>query len=204
MKTNITIIDDFLDDPFEIRKLALSANYPEPKEHTYPGRNSDKSYLTQEMMDKIQNRIGDYLIPAEGSSCGYFRISLESDTYEQYIHIDSGWDLGGVLYLNLPNQCEFESGTSFWSHKRLGTERAPASIEEGKFQGFTSYEEVRQGIIYGDGLDPSLWNRYAIAPMKYNRLVLFDPLLWHSHGYNFGKTIENGRLVMLFFFTKDK
>ena len=39
-----------------------------------------------------------------------------------------------------------------------------------------------------------------LCPMKYNRLVLFRTHLWHSHNYNFGDTIENGRLVQLFFF----
>jgi hypothetical protein len=204
MKTNIVIVDDFLDDPYEMRLNALNANYPEPTDHTYPGKNSDKSYFTEEMLEKIQNRWGDYLIPAEGSSCGYFRISLERDTFEQNIHIDPGWDVGGVLYLNTPNQCRPESGTHFYYHNRLGIERAPATQEEGKFLGFTSYEEIRKNVIYGDGLDKSLWTRYASSPMKYNRLVLFDPLLWHSHGDNFGDCMDNGRLVMLFFFTKQK
>lgn len=204
MKTNIVIIDDFLDDPYQMRLTALNANYPEPDGHTYPGKNSDKSYFTEEMLEKVQNRWGDYLIPAEGSSCGYFRISLASDTFEQNIHIDPGWDVGGVLYLNTPNQCRPESGTHFYYHNRLGIERAPATPEEGKYLGFTNYEELRRNVIYGDGLDKSLWTRYASSPMKYNRLVLFDPLLWHSHGDNFGDCLDNGRLVMLFFFTKQK
>ena len=37
--------------------------------------------------------------------------------------------------------------------------------------------------------------------MKYNRLVLFRTRLWHSHSENFGDTLENGRLVQLFFFS---
>ena len=204
MKTNIVIIDDFLDDPYEMRLNALNANYPEPDSHTYPGKNSDKSYFSQEMLEKIKNRWGDYLIPAEGSSCGYFRISLATDTFEQNIHIDPGWDVGGVLYLNTPNQCRPESGTHFYYHNRLGIERAPSTPEEGKYLGFTNYEEIRKNIIYGDGLDKTLWTRYASSPMKYNRLVLFDPLLWHSHGDNFGDCMDNGRLVMLFFFSKQK
>ena len=204
MKSSIVIVDDFLDEPYEMRKIALNANYPEATEHTYPGRNSDQSYFTDEMLDKIQNRWGDYLIPAESSSCGYFRISLEQDTFEQDIHIDPGWDVGGVLYLNTPNQCRPDAGTHFYYHNRLGIERVPVTPEEGKYLGFTNYEEIRKNVIYGDGLDKTLWTRYAMCPMKYNRLVLFDPTLWHSHGYNFGDSLENGRLVMLFFFTKQK
>ena len=97
MKTNIVIVDDFLDDPYQMRRNALTANYPIPESHTYPGKNSDKSYLTEDMLEKIQNRWGDYLVPAVGSSCGFFRSSVENDTFEQNIHIDPGWDVGGVL-----------------------------------------------------------------------------------------------------------
>lgn len=200
MRTNIIIVDDFLDDPWAMRQTALSANYPEPGDKTYPGRNSDRSYLTEDIIERVQNRCGNYIVPAEGTSCGVFRTSLESDTFEQYIHVDPGFDIGGVLYLNTPNQCVSSAGTSFWYHRRLGIERVPDSPEAGRRLGFTCYDEIRKELIYGDGLNPELWERYAYAPMKYNRLVLFDPALWHSHGSNFGDNIHNGRLVMLFFF----
>ena len=36
-------------------------------------------------------------------------------------------------------------------------------------------------------------------PMRFNRLVLFRPLLWHSAGDGFGDSLANGRLVQLFF-----
>ena len=35
--------------------------------------------------------------------------------------------------------------------------------------------------------------------MKYNRIVIFRADLWHSHNYNFGDNLENGRIVQLFF-----
>ena len=43
-----------------------------------------------------------------------------------------------------------------------------------------------------------IWTRHFLCPMKYNRLVLFRTHLWHSHNYNFGDTLENGRMVQLF------
>jgi hypothetical protein len=43
------------------------------------------------------------------------------------------------------------------------------------------------------------WTRYLISPKKYNRVILFRSNLWHSHNYNFGDTLQNGRLVQLFF-----
>jgi len=36
--------------------------------------------------------------------------------------------------------------------------------------------------------------------MKFNRIVIFRADMWHSHNYNFGDCLENGRIVQLFFF----
>lgn len=199
MRHTISIIDDFLDDPHTMRKNALAANYSSYDGHTYPGKNSEENFLDQTIQNKIEHLIGKQLVP-HNDVCGKIRVSLESDVFLQDIHVDPRIDLGGVLYLNYPTQCIPTAGTSFWYHKKLGMERCPNSFDEGKVYGYTKYEEIIDSIVYGDGLDRSKWERYAYAPMKYNRLVLFDPMLWHSHGDNFGTDINNGRLVMLFFF----
>lgn len=205
---NIIVIDDFYPEPHKVREFALTREYPNPEKHTYPGRNSTRShdgiYYNDEIHNKIQTAIGRRVIPQDlettGGDCGYFRISTVEDSFEQYIHVDPGSDWGGVLFLN-PNLQSFpESGTSFWRHKKLGIERVPINPEEGVALGFSDYKEIRQMLIYGDGLKPELWDRYCFVPAKYNRLVLFSPYLWHSHGDNFGSTIEDCRLVQLFFY----
>ena len=209
LEKNIIVIDDFHPNPELVRQFALSREYPAPKNHTYPGRNSMRShegvYYDEEMHAKIELAVGRKLVPQDpattGGDCGYFRISLAADAFEQDIHVDPGSDWGGVLFLNVGSQCDPEAGTSFWRHKKMGSERVPRTPEEGRVFDYGSYEEIRKNIIYGDGLDRSLWDRYCFVPMKYNRLVLFDPYLWHSHGDNFGDTLENGRLVQLFFYS---
>lgn len=201
MRQSIIIADDFYDNPFEVRKIALQENYPIPADgHTYPGRNSEKPHYTTEVHEKLKFLTGQpKLRAADGSACGFFRISLETDTHEQDVHIDPGWDWGGVLFLNLPHQVQEDSGTSFWRHKKLNIDRCPENPEQGRQLGYYDYQEIYQSLIHEDGNDRSKWERYATAQMKYNRLVLFDPKLWHSHGMNFGSSINSGRLVQLFF-----
>jgi hypothetical protein len=206
MKTNIIIIDDFYENPYEIRQYALSLNYPEPQDgYTYPGKNSDGEYYNEEVHTKIENRLGQYVesVKQKGQS-GYFRLSTKSESFQQDIHVDPIWDIGGVLFLNPPNQCEPDAGTSFWIHNRLQIESVPRTPEEGRILGYPQYEDVRRELIYGDGLDRSKWTCYCKVPYKFNRLVLFDPFLWHSHGTNFGTTKENTRLVQLFFLNYQK
>ena len=43
--------------------------------------------------------------------------------------------------------------------------------------------------------------RYGV-PMRFNRLVLLRPWMWHSAGEAFGSTLEDGRLVYLMFFNR--
>jgi hypothetical protein len=206
MKTNILIIDNFYDNPYQIRKYALSLDYPEPHDgYTYPGKNSEGEFYDQELHSTLENRLGNYLdYPQQKKQAGYFRLSPESSSFQQDIHVDPIWDIGGVLFLNPPNQCEPEAGTSFWIHNRLQIESVPRNQEEGKLLGYSTYEDISRELIYGDGLDRSKWTCYCKVPYKFNRLVLFDPFLWHSHGINFGTTKENSRLVQLFFLNYKK
>jgi hypothetical protein len=201
MKFKYAVVDDFYNNPYDIRKYALSLDYPEPFEgYTYPGRNSTKSVYDQSLHNEIEKICGSKLrYPKSDTEAGYFRLSTENDTFEQYIHVDPGWDIAGVLYLNPPNQCEIEGGTSFWMHKKLGIEHCPRNPEEAALLGYDTYHSIRENLIYGDGLDDTKWLKYLMVPMKFNRLVLFDSLLWHSHNANFGDKKENARLVQLFF-----
>ena len=204
MRRNIIIADDFYTNPDEIRNIALNLEYPEPPEGTtYPGKNSSTTYYTQEAHQKVEQLLGRKVVPASGSACGDFRISYENDAYRQFIHIDEGFDWGGVVFLNPPEQCVMNAGTSFYRHKRLRTEQVPTNPEEGEAFGYTNYLEVKKSIVYGDGLDENEWDCYLTVPMVYNRIVLFRPWLWHSHSKNFGNTPQNGRLVQLLFYTNE-
>lgn len=200
-KTNIIVVDNFYDDPEKIRKIALNSKYPEPSNgYTYPGKNSEGNYYPNSLHKKIEVLLQRDLVPAKPN--GYFRISLEKDSFEQDIHVDPIWDWGGVLYLSDPKDTIPEAGTSFWKHKDLEMERLSKTTSQSRHYGYPTPNEQWKSLIYSDGLDRTKWERYFLCPMKYNRLVIFDSNLWHSHNVNFGTTLENGRLVQLFFFTE--
>lgn len=201
MRQNILVVDDFYQNPDEIRKFATSLEYPEPHDgYTYPGRNSKGEYYNKEVQKKFEKLVKKDLIPADEN--GYFRLSLENDSHQQDIHVDPAWEWGAVIYFSDPKYCVDEGGTSFWRHNTLGIERCPKNDQEAQFHGFPSYKEAWWTTVYGDGQDRSKWTNYFLCPMKYNRLVLFKTYLWHSHNFNFGDNIENGRLVQLFFFNE--
>ena len=59
---------------------------------------------------------------------------------------------------------------------------------------------MHREIIEKDSLDDSQWQLTTHIPMRFNRLVLLRPWLWHTAGPGFGDRPENGRLVYLMFF----
>jgi hypothetical protein len=86
----------------EVRQIALNQKYPEPEDsYTYPGKNSDHNIIQSPYIRslRILNR---KLTPAQPN--GYFRLSLEKDTYRQDVHVDPSWEFGAVCYLNSPEQ----------------------------------------------------------------------------------------------------
>ena len=66
--------------------------------------------------------------------------------------------------------------------------------------GFSSREQMYHQLLERDGTDDSKWEMTMRVPMRFNRLVLLRPWLWHSAGLAFGDRAENGRLVYLMFF----
>ena len=200
MKPNIIVVDDFHPNPEEIRQAALTAGYPEPEGgYTYPGRNSEKNYYTPEMHQKFEDILRQKLEPARPN--GYFRLSLEKDSYRQDVHVDPTWQYGAVCYMNSPEQCVDEGGTSFWIHNKTNMDHISIIDKESQdFYGYGSAKEQWYSTVYGSGLDRSQWTRYFLSAMKFNRIVIFRADMWHSHNYNFGDCLENGIIVQLFFF----
>jgi len=199
MRRNIIILDDFYLNPDEVRQIALNFSYPEPEDsYTYPGKNSYENYYPESLHQKFETILNRKLIPAQPN--GYFRLSLESDSYRQDVHVDPSWEFGAVCYLNPPEQVIDEGGTSFWMHNKTKMETCPQTDDEAKHYGYSSAKEAWWTTVYGEGLDRSKWTRYLLSPMKYNRIVIFRTNLWHSHNYNFGNNLQDGRLVQLFFF----
>ena len=200
MKQNIIVIDDFHHNPEEVRQFALNAGYPEPQDgFTYPGKNSGKAYYSRELHQKFEDILQQKLTPANPN--GYFRLSLEKDSFRQDIHVDPSWEYGAVCYMNKPEQCIDEGGTSFWIHNKTNMDYIPLNDKESKeFYGYGGSREQWFSTVYGAGLDRSQWTRYLLSAMKFNRIVIFRADMWHSHNYNFGDCLENGRIVQLFFF----
>ena len=198
MPTSLIIVDDFLENAHELRQAALRLTYP-PQEGAFPGRNSlerlEIGGLAQKVSDLVREPLKAISPPQSHAKC---RISLAQDKGRAKVHIDRGAHWSGILYLSRPEDCR--GGTEFLRHRRTGTDRAPINAVELAATGYASYPEVHREIIEKDSNDDSKWELIMQAPMRFNRLILLRPWLWHTAGPAFGDSMENGRLVYLMFF----
>ena len=199
MPTSLIIVDDFLGaaDAQGLRETALKLTYPE-QDGAFPGRNSMERIEIDGLTQAASRLVNEPLKPVSPlQSHGKFRITLAGDKGRAKVHVDSAY-WSGILYLSKPEDCQ--GGTEFFRHKRTNTERLPFNDKELAAMGFSSRQDMFRQLLEEDGTDDSKWEMTMRVPMRFNRLVLLRPWLWHTAGPAFGDRPENGRLVYLMFF----
>jgi len=196
MPTSLIIVDDFLDNAPALREAALRLTYP-PQSGAFPGRNSLERIDIDGLAQQVSKLVAEPVVPMPPSQAhGKCRLTLANDVGKAKVHVD-GAHWSGILYLSRPEDCR--GGTEFFRHLPTGTERAPYNDHEAAAMGFASAKEMTTHILR-DSLDESKWELTLRVPMRFNRLLLLRPWLWHTAGENFGDCAENGRLVYLMFF----
>ncbi|HEX7804215.1 MAG TPA: DUF6445 family protein [Pseudoxanthomonas sp.] len=201
MPTSMIIVDDFLDNAQALREAALRLTYP-PQEGMFPGRNSVERINIEGLAQQISRLVGEPLeaMPPPQSHAKS-RITLAADKGKAKVHVDAAhWS--GILYLSRPQDCQ--GGTEFFRHRATNTDRTPHDDREAAALGFASAKGMVEEILERDGTDDSKWEMTQRVPMRFNRLLLLRPWLWHTAGENFGDTLENGRLVYLMFFASSQ
>lgn len=200
MPTSLLIVDDFLGahDALALRETGLRLTYPPDQKGAFPGRNSLERVEIDGLTEAVSRLVGERLRPAPPpQSHGKFRITLAGDVGRAKVHIDKAhWS--GVLYLSRPEDCR--GGTEFFRHLPTRSERAPMTDGELAAAGFASQEQMYKEIISKHTVDDSKWEMTMRVPMRFNRLLMLRPWLYHTAGEAFGSSIEEGRLVYLIFF----
>tara|TARA_R100000988_G_C3962078_1_gene146740 strand:+ start:397 stop:936 length:540 start_codon:yes stop_codon:yes gene_type:complete len=175
MKLNTLIIDDFLDNPDEIRNFLIDNKVPFEIKGPYPGKRTTPvdNIGYQNMVIEKLNQVLPFKIKMRPLSFP-FQLCLSDD--KTWVHIDSS-DWTGVLYLT-PN-APLDSGTLFFT--------ADDEIMETIRKGETGMLECKVASTVGN---------------FYNRMLLFrgGDIPHRSDVAGFGDGLENGRLTQVFFF----
>jgi len=197
MKLGLLVVDDFLNDPWTIRRQALRGEFgpQEYRGHSYSGISRDHSLAPWPL---IEGALGNPITPV----LSFFRLALEDDQPTTFIHADTGVEgatHAGVLYLTDPGIPHFQ-GTAFWSHRELGWDRLPSSPEIA-IQGH-SPDEAFFERLNREGQEEAFWHLDSMISGKFNRFIIYPVELFHSRfpRQMFGEGKEEGRLIWCSFF----
>ena len=200
MPPTFVMIDDFVANPHELRRQALGLGYdPALKKGNYPGLTSERALPITGLDDYVSRIVGEPVTAAPGTLHGHCRLTLKGDRGRSGVHIDPAF-YSGILYLTPPEHCR--GGTDFFRHRPTGLERVPATDEGVRAAGFADHNALIEQVVNKDTLSPGRWEKVFTAPMRFNRLVLFSPWLFHNAASGFGDGSGNGRLVYLMFFAR--
>lgn len=181
MRESLIVTDDFYRDPAEVRSFALRQDFG--VKGNYPGART-RAFLHDELVAAIQFivKLPITYWPRDTYN-GAFQFSTEAD--QTWVHADHTTIWSGVVYLT-PG-APAGAGTAFFRHRETGSEAYPDDPLQ------------RQQC----DRDASLWDRWAMTDRvgnRFNRLVLFRGIRFHSSTGHFGDSKENGRLFQTFFF----
>jgi hypothetical protein len=188
MIDQMIVLDDFYNDPDQVRNFALSQEFK--VEGNYPGLRTDPAtpehsmYLKSFFEDSVLHRKITYWNTEDHNTC--FQYTVEGNT--TWVHHDeTHW--AGVVYLT-PN-APIGYGTSIYSHK------------ETDIYQWDSIKDSESDFNHTAGLlgDLDKWEPELIVGNRYNRLVLYRGSLYHRSTIpGFGNCPETGRLFQVFFF----
>ena len=185
------IVDNFYDNPDEIRKFALEQEFGDESVITgFVGRRTFNQFLFPGLKEAFESVMGKKITKWEEYGMnGRFQICWSGERL--VYHCDEQmW--GGMIYLspNAPYQC----GTTLYADKK---NRARTYYDPG-------WDEY-WGNTPGDcHLDRTPFEPVDVLGNVYNRLVIFDASCIHSASEYFGTNKENARLWQMFFFDTEK
>lgn len=180
----LVVIDDFLPNPDEVRRLGLEQKY-EPSPY-YKGVRSEKPFLDIIAPKDIEPYLGGLKVTdwPRHSMNARFQFCTPRDPLVYHTDLQR-W--AAALYLT--PSAPLESGTTLYRHRETKHRYAPTNpVELGRvFQGKNLF-------------DKTVWEPVDQIGNVYNRLVIWDGRHIHAASCYFGENINDARLFMIFFF----
>jgi hypothetical protein len=199
----VTILDDFLDNPNEVREWALSLEYQKSKKGNYPGKRS-------KFLDEIHPPFYDYInkkilnlffpsSPASWVSETEFHISTNLEK-TGWIHQDPN-HITAIIYLS-PEEPGVNRGTSLYKLKQNKLHPYNSPEESTLIQHMPNHyltgkisEEV---FNLKNDWEKNTFDKILDIPDKFNRLIAFDPYTYHANN-NITSKESPDRLTLITF-----
>ncbi|MHB1598732.1 MAG: DUF6445 family protein [Acidimicrobiales bacterium] len=194
---HLLAIDDFFDDPDEVRTIALAADYGADLRY-FKGVRSTQRFLWPNLREELSRLLGTEVVEWLGLGAnGVFQQTSHDDPLVWHHDTQS---YAAAVYLT-PDPPP-GSGTSFWRDRVHGCRRSPGHPLERIRLGSDEAVRAAEAAVY-DTFNiehPDNWELVESVAGLYNRLVVWDARLIHS-ATSYEAFGEGGtRLVQLFFF----
>jgi len=187
-KLRTLIIDNFYENPKEVRNFALQQKYEKvhlPRYHTKPFFTEEHIEIFQKLVEpfagkivKFDNDDNDYNGSFNYSTCHY----------TAWNHIDKH-DWAGIIYLT--PDAPVSSGTNFYR------------FCDGTMCENDMILKNNKSIIETSSCDVTKWDLVDSIGNIYNRLILYNSKYFHKAASYFGNDLESGRLFQVFFFNTE-
>lgn len=204
MLVPVTVLDNFFDDPDQIREYALSLDKQPNTQGLWPGlRTANLAELNPQLFNHVCRRIASLFFntrnPQETvgwQAHGTFQL-VDSSYQEGWIHHDAGDDLLTAIVYLTPNAAP-STGTSIYELKDR-TVPIPKAVKDAKFPALSSTLTAEQSTTARQQLNDYYTESIRISN-KYNRLIVFDSHLYHAA--NQFDTAAEDRLTLTVFFSR--
>jgi hypothetical protein len=182
-----TVLDNFFDDPYEVRKFALEQEYFTDPNHTYPGKRSrELNEINRPLFQHVIDRVNAIFYRASDVQGWSARVQfqiIDKSFQTGWIHRDNEI-ISGIVYLN-PDP-DLNSGTTIYKPKFTGASEKmyPQKYLQPEESRLENNEQFVESIVVKN---------------QFNRLIAFDAKEYHSANNYFGENDSNSRLTLVFF-----
>ena len=200
-----TILDNFLDNPDDIKEWALTLNFQSPTDNVYPGKRTEcLSNIFHPFFHLLNNKILSLLFPFSPPP------SYSANTYFQYISDfeGSGWvhqdhnQITALIYLSPPDP-NINRGTSMYKlkkgtiHPLFHTYNIPNFFDKRK-KHYLSGKINNETLLEKDKFEKNTFEKILDVKDEYNRLLVFDPKIYHTNN-SFSSPSSTKRLTLISF-----
>ena len=193
-----TIVDNFFEDPIQIRNYALSQDFSNDLENSWPGKRTNSLHIINPKLFHHVIKKSLQIFYKDDEHYEYeatMQFQLTDYSYGTgWVHSDSDNIITGIIYLN-PND-QLSSGTTIYQPKTIGNTPINLDIKQQYFKG--TIQDCTQAR--NDNNDQ--FEETIVIKNKFNRLVLFDSHLYHSANNFIGNDLDDSRLTIIFFIDK--
>jgi hypothetical protein len=198
----ITCVDNFFDNPDEVRKLALSLDF-DKKEGHYPGVRTQQlheiapdyfHYFCKKLFGLFYNLNESELGWSVETNFQMIEPFKEDGANFGWVHRDNNYVFAGIIYLT-PN-ADLNSGTSIFKPKKLGFTSIHGDQKKKLFTDDVVTEEIKKSLEENN-------NRYVETvnfKNVYNRFISFGSNEFHAANSFYAG--NEPRLTQVFFVKK--